>query len=112
MDHFEIFFAIFICFNSVFSPKSTLVTGDDDITTVLPDSGTDLENVEFKDTTTYHWGKFDVNATDNNGFEDAQGPFAFGLATKLNKEKNQVLSHCLEIMKKVSFFMLQFFSCW
>ena len=35
--------------------------------------------------------------------------FAFGLATKLNKEKNQVLSHCLEIMKKVSFFMLQFF---
>ena len=76
---------------------------------MLPDSGTDLENVEFKDTTTYHWGKFDVNATDNNGFEDAQGPFAFGLATKLNKEKNQVLSHCLEIMKKVSFFMLQFF---
>ena len=102
MKYFSRFLYVLILF---FSPKSTLVTGDDDITTVLPDSGTDLENVEFQDTTTYHWGKFDVNATDNNGFEDAQGPFAFGLATKLNKEKNQVLSHCLEIMKKVSFFM-------
>ena len=80
---------------------------------MLPDSGTDLENVEFQDTTTYHWGKFDVNATDNNGFEDAQGPFAFGLATKLNKEKNQVLSHCLEIMKKgLIFHVTIFFSCW
>ena len=48
-----------------------------------------MENVDFQDTTTYHWGKFDSNSSDTD-FEDAQGPFAFGLATKLNKEKKQV----------------------
>ena len=52
-----------------------------------------MENVEFKDTTTYHWANFDANATDgkDSGFEVVQGPFSFGLATKLNKEKKQVM---------------------
>ena len=80
---------------------------------MLPDPESELENVEFQDTTTYHWGKFDANATNTNGFEDAQGPFAFGLATKLNKEKDQVHnSHCLKIIvfhaKNIFFLVLIF----
>ena len=68
------------------------IVTDDDVTTVLPENDVKLENVEFRDTTTYHWANFDVNATDGKetGFEVVQGPFSFGLATKLDKSKKQV----------------------
>ena len=58
----------------------------------MPENDVKLENVEFKDTTTYHWANFDVNATNGTetGFEVVQGPFSFGLATKLDKTKKQV----------------------
>ena len=54
--------------------------------------GPSLGPVEFPVTSDYHWEKFDVNVTDDgklNGFDTVQGPFQFGLANKLTKEKLQ-----------------------
>ena len=43
-------------------------------------------------TTHYHWPKFNEKATTgkNEGFEEVQGPFQFGLAVKVDKSKEQV----------------------
>ena len=58
---------------------------------VLPTDDLDLGSVDFAVTTDYHWERFDVDATDKtNGFEVVQGPFQFGKANKLEKEKQQV----------------------
>ena len=48
--------------------------------------------MEYPVTTNYHWPKFNEKATTgkNEGFEEVQGPFQFGLAVKVDKSKQQV----------------------
>ena len=48
--------------------------------------------MEYPVTTNYHWPKFNEKATTgkNEGFEEVQGPFQFGLAVKVDKSKRQV----------------------
>jgi hypothetical protein len=83
-------------------PHPTNLVTDDDTTVILPVDDLDLGPVDFPSTTDYHWAKFDANSTNGNvaamsttgstsgGYEVVQGPFQFGLATKLVKTKDQV----------------------
>ena len=51
--------------------------------------------VRFSETTTYHWTNFDVNASETTlktGLEVEQGPFGFGNAVALDRNKQQVRS--------------------
>ena len=51
---------------------------------------------KFSKTTTYYWPNFELNATtesvkDGEGYQEAEGPFGFGTAIELSKDKSQVL---------------------
>ena len=49
--------------------------------------------VRFSLTTTYHWTNFEVNASEaslKQGLEVQPGPFGFGSAVALDKDKEQV----------------------
>ena len=51
--------------------------------------------VRFSETMTYNWTNFDVNASETTlktGLEVEQGPFGFGNAVSLDRNKQQVRS--------------------
>ena len=51
--------------------------------------------VRFSETTIYHWTNFDVNASETTlktGLEVEQGPFGFGNAVALDRNKQKVRS--------------------
>ena len=50
---------------------------------------------KFGKTTTYYWPNIELNATtesvkDGEGYQEAEGPFGFGTAIELSKDKSQV----------------------
>ena len=57
-------------------------------------------DTKFAKTTTYYWPNIELNATtdsvkDGEGYQEAEGPFGFGTAIELSKDKSQV-TYCWE----------------